>query len=109
MNYLYLQQQSRQNQNQETNFQLPSSTDLFLLSYFQQPMTSGHDQTKTSCCVVPLPPLINNPRVGRTRVRGIKLNMYGYQRNEKEKMKMGIFYFSFTDTHFVVLLFYLYM
>jgi hypothetical protein len=41
-------------------------------------MTSGHDQTKTSCCVVPLPPLINNPRVGRTRVRGIKLNMYGY-------------------------------
>jgi len=62
---------------QTTNLQLPTTTEIFLIScpQKQQSMTSLQRPIKNSRSVVPLPPIINNSRpIQRTRIHGIKLN-----------------------------------
>ncbi|CAF4906460.1 unnamed protein product [Rotaria sp. Silwood1] len=68
-------QQLRYNQNQPTTFQetnvhVPSSINLLLISYPQQPVSSCPYRMKKTKCIVPLSPLINNKRAVRTRVHG---------------------------------------
>jgi hypothetical protein len=63
---------------QETTFQLPSPTDLFLISYPPQSVPSRRYGQKKSSSVVPLPPLMNTTRVVPNHVHGIKLNLYAY-------------------------------
>ncbi|CAF4457060.1 unnamed protein product, partial [Rotaria sp. Silwood2] len=66
------QQQWGHNQNQvttfqETNLQVPSSINLLLVSYPEQPVSPCPYQLKTKSRTLPLLPLINNKRTVRTR------------------------------------------
>jgi hypothetical protein len=63
---------------QETTFQLPSPTDLFLMSYPKQNVSSRRYKPKNSSCVVPLPSLMNTTRTIPTHMRDVNLNFYGY-------------------------------
>ncbi len=64
---------------QETTFQLPSPSDLLLMSYPNQPIPPPRRyRPNDSSSIVPLPPLMTTTRAIETRLHDIKLNLYGY-------------------------------
>jgi len=63
---------------QETTFQQPSPTDLFLISYPEETVLPYRYKQRKSSSVVPLPPLMNTTKVKPTHMHGFNLNFYGY-------------------------------
>lgn len=63
---------------QETTFQLPSPSDLLLVSYPEPVVSPRRYKPKNSNTGVTLPPLVNTMRVIPAQMHGIKLNLYGY-------------------------------
>ncbi|CAF0811669.1 unnamed protein product [Adineta steineri] len=61
---------------QEATFRAPSPTNLFLMSYSKQSVSSRRYKQKKSSCVVPLPPLTNPTKVISNHVHDVKLNVY---------------------------------
>ena len=63
---------------QETSYQLPTPTNLFLVSYPEQTVLPRRYRQKKLPCTVSLPPLINSTRMIPMQMHGLKFNLYGY-------------------------------
>lgn len=63
---------------QEIPYDLPTPTNLFLVSYPEQTVLPRRYRQKKSTCTVTLPPLINSTRMIPMQMHGLKLNLYGY-------------------------------
>ena len=65
----------------ESTFQLPSPSNLFMISYPEPPISPRRYRPRRSTCLVTLPPLIDKTRAPApttTEMHGIKWSLYGY-------------------------------
>ena len=63
----------------ESTFQLPSPSNLLMISYPEQSISPRRYRPRRSTCLVSLPPLTDKTRpTASTGIHGMKWSLYGY-------------------------------